>query len=203
MPDRSELIEEYKRKSRLADDRLRRIEVASRKPEYKGIKNFAYRVALKDIRAYGGKKRFSTKPPESDRKLIAKIAAIDKFLDSPTSLIDKVVKTEGGKKIHIGVLPMYKERANTLNRNWGTNFDWKSLAKYFERGFDKTLESLLGSSGRALKVVAEIQRNKKEIKKAIKRGEEIDIDIDDEFIEGDLYEIINSDLGKEIAKTLI
>lgn len=203
MQSREALLKEYQAKARLADARLRNIEAKSRRPEYKGIKEYAYKTAIKDIKSFGGQKRFNTKPPESNRKLQAKISAIDKFLESPSSLIDKIVTLPSGEVQHIGIKPMYKSRADLLNKNWGTNFTWRTLAKYFERGYDKTLSNLLGTSGRALKAVAVIQKNKRKIKQAIKKGEDVDIEIDDEFLEDGIEDIINSDLGKDIVRELL
>ena len=203
MTDREALLKEYRAKAKLADSRLRNIEAYSRRPEYKGIKEYAYKTALNDIKSFGGRKRFNTKPPESNRKLQAKIAAIDKFLESPSSLIDKKVTLPSGEIQHIGIKPMYKARADLLNKNWGTSFNWRTLAKYFERGYDKALESLLGNSGRALKAVAVIQKNKRKIKQSIKKGDDVDIEIEDEFLEDGIEDIINSDLGKDIARDLL
>lgn len=203
MQSREALLKEYRQKAKLADARLRNIEAKSRRPEYKGIKEYAYKTAVKDIKSFGGNKRFNTKPPENNRKLMAKISAIDKFLESPSSLIDKVVKLPSGETQRIGIKSMYKARADKLNKNWGTNFTWRTLAKYFERGYDKALESLLGNSGRALQAVATIQKNKRKIKKAIKDNEDIDIEIEDEFLEKELENILSSDLGKDLAKDLL
>lgn len=203
MQSREALLKEYRQKAKLADARLRNIEAKSRRPEYKGIKEYAYKTALKDIKSFGGQKRFNTKPPESNRKLQAKISAIDKFLESPSSLIDKTVTLPSGETQHIGIKSMYKARADRINKNWGTNFTWRTLAKYFERGYDKTLSNILGTSGRALKAVAVIQKNKRKIKQAIKKGEDVDIEIEDEFLEDGIEDIVNSDLGKDIVRELL
>ena len=203
MQSREALLKEYREKAKRADRRLINIEAKSRRPEYKGIKEYAYKTAMKDIKSFGGRKRFNTKPPESNRKLQAKIAAIDKFLDSPSSSIDRIEKLPSGEIQHVGIKAMYKARADRINENWGTNFTWRTLAKYFERGYDKTLENLLGTSGRALQVIAEIQKNKRKIKQAIKKGEDVDIEIEDEFLEDGIEDIVNSDLGKDIVRELL
>ena len=110
---------------------------------FKGIKEFAYRVAMKDIRSWSGEgaKRFNTEAPLTDkgkldiRKLQAKISDIEKFLESPTSTYKGVVK-------------IYQKRADSLNKQFfgegEKGFTWQEWSNfwdkvgsdYFDRNFD-------------------------------------------------------------------
>lgn len=125
--DRKALLKEYEKLAKRADQRLVRLEGYRHDKGFEAITSFAYKAAMKDIRRFSGEnaKRFNTKAPASDRDLLAKIASIKKFLDSPTST----------KK---GVVDLYKRRAETLNKNkdiWGDregNLTWQDYASVFE-----------------------------------------------------------------------
>lgn len=128
-PLRKKLESEYRKLAKRADQRLVRLEGYAHDKGFKGIKEFAYKVAMRDIASYSGKgaKRFNTKPPKDIRKLQNKIADIKKFLASPTST----------KK---GVIEVHKRRAEALNNSeklFGTgnkgNFTWQEWANFWEK----------------------------------------------------------------------
>ncbi len=203
MKPRAELEKEYFALARRADARLRKIEEVSHRPEYQGIKEFAYQAAIDDIqKRFGrkGQKRFGTGKsalPKTSRKLQAKINAINKFLESPSSTAT-------------GVRGIYKERAEFFNKHYGTNFNWKSLAKLFENDrFDK-LQEIIQGSGETLNIVGVIQRNKRKIKQAIKKADTRTIDLVDEYgnpVDAitlkDVQDVLNDEDGKEIIKALL
>lgn len=116
-------LQYYKRIAKAADQRLVRLEQLSKfdKKHFKGVKKFAYARAMEDISIYGKGKRFNTKSPDDPRLLKEKIMSIRHFLASPTST-------------KAGIIEVYQKKADTLNKNYGTNLKWNDLANYFGNG---------------------------------------------------------------------
>ena len=201
MKPRIELEAEYKKLARRADARLRQIEVTSRKPGFQGIKKYAYGTAMEDLRRhYGGGKRFGTGKsamPKTDRKLQAKINAINKFLESPSS-------TERG------VRNIYKARAEFFNKEYGTKFTWKSMANLFENDRFGKLQEIIQGSDEVLNIVGVIKRNKKVIIEAIEKSDFRNLTLRDkkrkpvdEITLNDVLSVLNDTDGKEIVEALL
>ena len=159
----------YHRLAKTADQRMVRLEQASEQPYFHVATEWAYAKATRDILKWippGDTKstalRFNTKAPEGE-DLIAKINDIKSFLSSPTS----------SKQ---GIIDVYKKRANTINKKYGTKFNWKQLAKYYDSGQAELWDAKFGSKT-ALKTIAEIQKNKTKIVKAIKDADKKDVRI--------------------------
>lgn len=114
---------EYRQKAKRADQQLVRLEATAREKHFEGVLEFAYKGAIRDIKSWGGDKRFNTAPPTKLTELEAKIADIDKFLSKPTAT------KSGIKKI-------YKKRADTFNKKYGkefgVKFTWEDIANYYE-----------------------------------------------------------------------
>lgn len=147
------LEQEYRRLARKADSRLRALEAYQHDKNYKPAIKWAYAKAQKDIDKWGGNKRFNTAPPKSKVALQAKINDIKNFIDSPSST----------KR---GITQIYKQRAETLNKNYGTNYTWQEMATFFEsEAFDKASKDY--GSKTIQRAVAVIQANPKSIKKTI------------------------------------
>lgn len=168
-PDES-LVQYYRRLAKTADQRMVRLEKASQEPYFKVATEWAYAKATRDILKWippgdnkSTKLRFNTKPPEGE-DLIAKINDIKSFLSSPTS----------SKQ---GIINVYKKRADTVNKKYGTNFTWKQLAKYYDSGQAELWDAKFGSKT-ALLTIASLQKNKKKLVKAIKEADRKDIRID-------------------------
>lgn len=168
-PDES-LVQYYRRLAKTADQRMVRLEKASQEPYFKVSTEWAYAKATRDILKWippgdnkSTKLRFNTKPPEGE-DLIAKINDIKSFLSSPTS----------SKQ---GIINVYKKRADTVNKKYGTNFTWKQLAKYYDSGQAELWDAKFGSKT-ALLTIASLQKNKKKLVKAIKEADRRDIRID-------------------------
>lgn len=126
-------LEYYRRLARVADSRLRAIERLSHDPAFRGARKFAYAKALSSLEIFGKGKRFNTKPPEDRRLFKEKIMAMRYFLTSPTSTKRGIIET-------------YQKRADTINEKYGTNFNWKDLAEYFDKGLaDKMMRDGFGS----------------------------------------------------------
>ena len=147
-----------------------RLEKASQEPYFKVATEWAYAKATRDILKWippgdnkSTKLRFNTKPPEGE-DLIAKINDIKSFLSSPTS----------SKQ---GIINVYKKRADTVNKKYGTKFTWKQLAKYYDSGQAELWDAKFGSKT-ALMTIASLQKNKQKLVKAIKEADRRDIRID-------------------------
>lgn len=161
----------YRRLAKTADQRLVRLESYEHDKYFKPATQWAYARAQKDIQKWEHKGpedkhlRFNTKPPKGEEQLIAKINDIKQFLQSETSTKQ-------------GIINVYKKRADTINKKYGTKFTWQSLAKYFDSE-EATLWDTKFGSKTALKTIAYIQKNKKKIIKAIEKADGKDIRLDD------------------------
>lgn len=82
-----QLLKEYRRLAKRADQRLVRLEGYRHDKGFENITQYAYKRAIQDIRSWSGKKskRFNTEPPKSAADLQKKISDIKQFLNSPSS----------------------------------------------------------------------------------------------------------------------
>ena len=174
-PDES-LQQYYRRLAKTADQRMVRLEKATHEKYFKTAGEWAYAKAKRDIRSWYPKGlkpkrdeqgnemlRWNTKPPEGDEQLISKINDIKDFLESPTST-------------KAGIKNVYKKKADTVNKKYGTNFKWDDLAKYYDSGQAELWDAKFGSKT-ALKTIGEIQKLDKEVIKKIKEAKGKDIRI--------------------------
>ena len=152
---------------------------------------------MRDIRSWSGEnaKRFNTKAPSNTNQLKAKIADIKRFLESASSTIGATAETKG-------ILKIYQERANTINEKYGTDFNWKDLAKLFESGLYKKIKNDKDYDSNAdFQTIANIKSNFKEVRKAIKEDREVNIDTLDDVENFAINEMINQ-YGDDIIKAL-
>ena len=135
----------YRRLAKAADERLVRLEKYSREKYFEPATDWAYASAMRDIHTWNGQtaSRFNTAPPKNTEKLTAKINDIKKFLGSPTS-----TKT--------GITNAYIKKANKFNEEYGTDFTWDELAKYYDRKVADRMTAKFGSKT-ALKMIGRIQ----------------------------------------------
>ena len=165
----------YRRLAKTADQRLVRLERYQNDPNYKTATQWAYARAVKDIKKWQqpGQKidmyRFNTKAPTDPEKLMAKINDIKTFLEAPTST----------KK---GITDVYKKRADTINKNYGTNFTWQQLAKYYTSGQSELWDAKFGSKT-ALRTIAQLQKNKKKIAGDIEKADAKDLRVDNKILQ--------------------
>ena len=163
-----QLLKEYKKLAKRADQRLVRIEKYARdKPKYANIKQYAYARAIRDIRAWSGDKanRFNTKAPLSTQGLMAKIRDIEYFLHSASSTIKPTYRN--GKLESAGIESVYGKRADTLNTKYGTNVSWENIGQLFESQLYRKMAAKY-SSKTAVKIIASLQKNDEDILKALK-----------------------------------
>lgn len=174
-------LAEFKKKAKKADKYLRELERFSRYEEFESILNYAYRTAQRDIEAWTppgvkhDKPRFQRDIPTDTRTLQAKIRDIERFLNKPTA------KISGIKKIYI-------KRTQTINKKYGTNFTWQSLASYFDSGMNEKLEGY--GSKTVLKALGVIQKNKEEVLDILKEKTANTIQVDDAKVNYTIKEIL-------------
>lgn len=123
-PEYVQAYVEYKQEAKKADQRLVRLEALSHEKHFEGVLEYAYKGAIRDIKSWGGDRRFNTAPPVKLTELQAKISDIKKFLyEKPTSTKS-------------GVVAIYKKRADTINKRYakefGVEFTWEDIANYYE-----------------------------------------------------------------------
>ena len=152
----------YHRLAKAADQRLVRLESYEHDKYFKPATQWAYSRAQHDLQKWTGKGpgakklRFNTAAPKGDEQLISKINDIKTFLSSPTSTKQ-------------GIINVYKTKANTVNNKYGTKFDWKALAKYYDSGQADLWDSKFGSKT-ALRTIGEIQKKGKQVIEEIKQA---------------------------------
>lgn len=146
-------LQYYRRLAKVADQRMVRLEKLSQQPGFKGVKKFAY-ASAKDMLEFFGGNRFNVKPPEDRRLFQEKIMTMRYFLTSPTSTKS-------------GIIESYEKRARTLNERYGTNFTWKDLAEYFDRGLADKMAASHFESKTALYAIGKIQNTLDKIRKGV------------------------------------
>ena len=163
-----ELVKEYRKLAKRADQRLVRLEALSRQQKYENVLKYAYAVAEKNIERFGKTKnrpRFNTKPPTNANTLQAKINDIKTFLNSASST----------KK---GIVSTYEKRAETINKNMGLEgdekFTWHELADFFQSKSYEKIASKFGSTT-AFETIGKIKQDMNEIAKAIKSNKKIKV----------------------------
>jgi len=184
----------YRRLAKQANQRMVRLEQISTPgsekydPLFKGVKKYAYsKFEYEAMKFSGGKsKRFNEGLNQqlNEVELQNRINVIKQFLQSPTS-------TKGD------IIQMYKKRADSINKAWGTDFDWQSLAKFFEKDIYDNLVSSFESDG-AFMTIASMMKKKDEIIDAVKKGDDkVKIYDEDAIVNQNIHEFIASN-GKDI-----
>lgn len=142
----------FKQLAKRADQRMVRLERLSTEKGFEGVKSYAYKSAINDIRQLTGNRdatRFNValqknKNGEVNKALLhAKINAVKRFLESPTSMKSTIVES-------------YKKRADTLNARYGTNFNWEQMGRFFESALYQKLAKIFGSDI-ILKIIGRLQ----------------------------------------------
>lgn len=172
------LLREYRKLAKRADQRLIRLENISGKKNFKHIKDWAYAKAMKAIRHWSGEDavRFNTKPPSLIKSLRAKISDIKDFLGSVTSTKS-------------GTISMYKRRADTLNKNYGTNFKWEEIGDFFESASYEKNEKEYGSQTYVM-AIGVIQNNEDAIIEAIEAHRDVNLKIENKKVKNTINKLI-------------
>lgn len=187
--DRAGLEKVYRTLAKTADQRLVRLERASEQDQFKVATKWAYARAQRDIKQWSGEgaTRFNTKPPAATSSLRSKIEDIKTFLKSPTST-------------KAGIKEVYKKKADTINKKYGTNFKWDQVGKFFESKLAEDMDRKMDSAT-MLRVVAVIQSNKKDIIKNIEKADTIDIKVPDKMVKELTWETVK-EYGSEVLEAL-
>lgn len=147
---------EHKRLAKKADRKLRNLEKYAADHDRPDVLAYAYRKAIDDIQRYNpGAARFDRKAPEIKRILKEKINDIARFLDMPTSTA-------------AGVNKVYKQRTDSFNKHWGTNYTSEELGRLFEDGHIRNLDAKFGY-GNAFVEIGLLQKKSDKIVEHIKR----------------------------------
>lgn len=153
----------YKRIAKAADNRLRRLEELSRDPKYKEVTEWAYKVAQKDIRDMFGSdaRRFNKKLPANLNTVYKDINRVLNFLNAPTSSKSQIDE-------------IFVKRANTIRQKYDVDMSWSKTATVFDTVLWKKTGARKASAT-ALKAIGVIQKNKAQIKRALKENKPISI----------------------------
>lgn len=184
------LMSEYRQLAKRADQRLVRLEKrANSGQEWKAVTKYAYANAMEEIRRFSGAeaKRFNVKPPNTTQMLQAKINAMRRFLESPTSTTT-------------GIRRIYEKRVNTINKEYGTDFTWEELKEFFDSALSNKLDAKVDSKTKLI-IVGEIQKHGSEIKKALEDHKPIHLKLDDDIAEYEVNKVLQY-YKKDIKKLL-
>lgn len=188
--DRTELLKVYRTAAKVADQRLVRLEKLTQEENFKVADKWAYARAMRDIEAWSGEdaKRFNVAPPGSNQGLTAKIEDMRTFLRSKTSTKRGIVKG-------------FAQRAEKTNKEYGTDFTWDQLAKFFESESWKNITKDLESKTR-LKAIAKMKKfDRNKLEKAVKTADTSDLRIPDSQVGREMKSIIK-EKGEDLLKLL-
>ena len=169
MADRDQLMQQYKKLAKRANQRMLRLE--QRAADQPAVLEWAYASAIHDIESWRGEgeTRFPSVAPKdgSIAQLQARIADVEKFLQMPTSRVG-VIKT------------IDRKRVKTLNKKQGTDFTLGDF-EYFTRSgmLDKLKQDKYGSKT-IWQIVTQIRRNMDTLEKQIAQHKKRNIVVYDE-----------------------
>lgn len=170
----NDLVKEYRKLAKRADQRLVRLEKLSGQKKFKQVKQWAYKNAVTDALVWGAsvdKPRFNIKPPKSTISLKAKIQDIKNFLEKPTST-------------KAGIIQIYQKKADTLNekyKDYDLHLTWSDIGDFFESKLYKKLAGSYGS-GTRIKAIATIKQNEAEVLKNFEQHKASHIKTEDDNI---------------------
>ena len=155
----------YKKIAKAADQRLVNLESLAKKDGYKEVTEWAYAKAQRDIRGMFGQdaKRFNRKisGDENLNTIYKDINRVLDFLNAPTS-----------SKQQIDII--FNKRANTIKEKYDVNMNWSKTATVFDTVLWKKTGARKASAT-ALKAIGIIQKNQKQIKRALAENKPISI----------------------------
>ena len=99
-----------------------------------------------------------------------------------------------------GIEGVYNERVKKLNDKYGTNFNWETLAKYYEDGTAEKLAAKYGSKT-ALRIIAQIQKKPDEVILELSKVDERRIKTDNPFLSKKVNEVLN-EYGTDIESLI-
>ena len=189
--DKKSLEAVYRTLAKSADQRLVRLEKYKDQEDYGNAMQWAYKRAMRDIRAWGGEDatRFNIKAPDSISGLQAKIEDIKTFLKSQSST----------KK---GLAQINQKRVDKINKLYQTDFTVKDIKNFFESNLWKELsEDASYGSTNAARVIGQIRKNKKAVVKAIEKSKKAILQVPDKMLKT-LVDKAIEEHGEELKKFL-
>lgn len=166
---------EYRVAAIRANRRMTNLEkLAARDPDYKAVLEYAYGNVQYDLNALGMTGgRFThelDKVPASKvnmKKLGAALGAVNEFLSAASSTKKGIDRT-------------YNKRAKTINKRYGTKLNSSDIRLFFSSHEWEELKNMFGSKT-AMKIIAKVQKNAKEITKQVetarRQHKKINIDV--------------------------
>lgn len=156
-------LKEFRKLAKRADQRLRELERLQNQEGFNNVTNWAYRKAMRDIKHWSGEGRttFNRDAPKNLNSLRAKTRDIENFLNMASS-----TKT--------GIMKTYKKRADTLNKRYGTSFNWEDLGNIFDNKEENIIYQKAGGKS-YLKAVNYLNQNEKEIMRQLMSGENVTV----------------------------
>lgn len=188
--DRTELLKVYRTVAKAADQRLVRLEKLTQEENFKIADKWAYARAQRDIKTWSGEDatRFNVSPPGSVQGITAKIEDIKTFLKSETSTKSGIKKS-------------FVEKAKTINSEYGTNFKWDQVGKFFTSESWKQISDKFGSKT-ALKAIGKAKRfDRSKLEKAVKNADVSDVRVSDDQV-GRVVKSIIKEKGKDLLSLL-
>ena len=153
------MLSQYKTLALRADKRLQRLEKYSQRPGLQNITQAAgYQKAMRDIKIFGGNKRFFTKAPtlpsgELDVDVLrAKMNSIKEFLRADTSTLKPGIDTSGYS------IDRFQQTTNTFNERYGSDLSWAELANFYSSKKAKRVAEAYGDSKTVAKALGEFKR---------------------------------------------
>lgn len=116
-----------------ANMKLTNLEIAARDPEFSEILGFAYRNAMKEIKAMRGEEYRRFNIPKNIHQLERTERALQQFLNAPTS----------SKK---NVLELYEKNKDYLNEKFGSRFSWQKMGKFLRAAEFEDMKDTFTSS---------------------------------------------------------
>lgn len=169
--------------SKVADQRLVRLESYKTDKNYSDILSFAYAKAQRDIKAWSGQDavRFNKGNKKlSTNQIYAKINDILSFLNAPTSTKQ-------------GITKVFESRANTLNEKYpGLGITWKDLSVMYDKGLLDWNQHY--GSDSVFRAIGNFRRPSKDLKKKIK-AMNLDMDVRKASVTDIAQLISNGDLN--------
>ena len=170
-----ELQKIYKRDAKRADQRMRELERATARPEYKHILEWSYARAQDDLSALFGEgvSRFD-RTIKSKGKLQKALGAVRAFLNSETSTIGKGKAIDGVGETS-GIKEMFDDRAQKLNAwmeknaGYNPNFTTDQFHDFVKNQRYQKMRAKYKGSDVILRRIAAASKRKGEIKKMIAR----------------------------------
>lgn len=156
-------LQEFRKLAKRADQRLRELERLANNQGYSNVKSWAYKKAMRDIKHWSGEGRatFNRDAPRNLNSLRAKRRDVEDFLNAVSST----------KR---GIDKMYRRRADTINKRYGTHFTWEQLGNVFDNKEENILYTKENTGGKSyLKAVNYLNQNEKSIMKQLMSGDKV------------------------------